>query len=433
MIHTLILATVLAAPLTLSEAIRAAMTNFPGVAASANQTEAARAVVEELESSRLPSLSFAATGVHHSDPMLAIPIHEFDLNNRFPFDRTLLQSAITANYSLYDAGARGARIEEAQHIAESAGAATDAARQNAGARAAVAYTTVLGRAAIADAHGMRITALEAERARVLLLREVGRAARVEELRVDASIAAAVAERGDATAALESAERTLARITGLPLEDTRGSNLVPVSEAALPLPHRDTLERETSGSPLVRQARAREAAQQATIDFERRGRRPEVFASAQELFYATPWAMLEDNWNVGVALRFNFFDGGATSSRIARATASALAATEEVRSAEVETGIALDRAIAELQQSRDTAIGLASAVEKFEEVARIQKLLLENGAGTQADYLRAEADLLAARANLAAARYRAVAARVEIARITGDLSPDWIATNLGAAP
>ena len=433
MLNTLLLATVLAAPLTLSDAIRAAMSNYPGVAASANETEAARAVVEELEASRLPSLTFAATGVHHSDPMLAIPIHEFDLSNRFPFDRTLLQSAITASYSLYDAGARGARIDEAAHIAESAQAATDVARQNAAARAAVAYTTVLGRAAIADAHRMRITALEAERSRVLLLREVGRAARVEELRVDAAMAAAVAERGDATASLESAERTLARITGLPLDQTQASNLVPVSEASLPLPQRDHLEQQTNDSPLVRQARAREAAQQATIDFERRGRRPEVFASAQELFYATPWAMLEDNWNVGVALRFNFFDGGATSARIARATSSALAATEQVRSAEVETGIALDRAIAELQQSRDTATSLASAVEKFEEVARIQKLLLDDGAGTQAAYLRAEADLLGARASLAAAQYRAVAARVEIARITGDLHPDWIATTFGAAP
>ena len=433
MLNTIVLAAVLAAPLTLADAIRAAMANFPGVAASANESAAARAVVEELEASRLPSLSFAATGVHHSDPMLAIPIHQFDLNQRFPFDRTLLQSAITANYSLYDAGARDARIEEAEHIAESTEAATDVARQNAAARAAVAYTTVLGRAAIVDAHRMRITALEAESDRVALLRDVGRAARVEELRVDAAMANAVAERGDAAASLESAERTLARITGLPLETTQAANLVPVSEASLAIPQRDRLENETNDAPLVRQARARERAQQATIEFARSARHPEVHASAQELFFATPWAMLEDNWNVGVAVRFNLFDAGATSARIARAKASALAAGEQVRNAEVETGIALDRAVAELQQSRDTAMSLASAVAKFEEVARIEKLLLDNGAGTQADYLRAEADLLGARANLAAARYRAVAARVEIARIGGDLGPNWIETTFGAVP
>jgi outer membrane protein TolC len=68
-----------------------------------------------------------------------------------------------------------------------------------------------------------------------------------------------------------------------------------------------------------------------------------------------------------------------------------------------------------------------------EVARIEKLSLDVGSGTQTDYLSAEADLLAARANLVNARYREIVTRVDLARITGQLSLEWLAQNLESRP
>ena len=64
--------------------------------------------------------------------------------------------------------------------------------------------------------------------------------------------------------------------------------------------------------------------------------------------------------------------------------------------------------------------------------RIEKLRLSAGAGVETDYLRAEADLLAARANAAEARNRAAAARAELARIAGELTPEWVARAFAAA-
>jgi outer membrane protein TolC len=61
--------------------------------------------------------------------------------------------------------------------------------------------------------------------------------------------------------------------------------------------------------------------------------------------------------------------------------------------------------------------------------RVQKLLLDEGAGTQTDYLSAEADLLAARASLAEARHAAALARVDLARAAGRLDPEWLRQNL----
>jgi outer membrane protein TolC len=439
MLHaSMLLAAVVAAAsppdgrLTLSEAVAAAMQNFPAVAVSTEEARAARAVIDESRAARRPALTLGANATHYSDPALATPIHGFDFRNPPEFDTTLLQSALTASYSIYDAGARDARVEEATHLAESADAAIDVARQQAAARAAAAYATALGRAEIVAAHRTRISALDAELRRVRLLREVGRAPQVEIFRVEAALAAAEAERSDSAAALDAAERTLARITALPLDRTRAENLVPLSESSLALPAIAELESDADDAPLLRQARSRAAAQEATIDFARSGRRPQLTAQAQELFFATDDDYLTDEWNVALQLRFNVFDGGATKARIARATAASRAAAEQVRTAGVETGMALDRALAELQQSRAVVSSLAGAVEKFEEVARVEKLRLDNGAGTQTDYLRAEGDLVLARANLAAARYRAVAARVELARISGVLGPDWVEQTFGAS-
>ncbi|MDO8667184.1 MAG: TolC family protein, partial [Gemmatimonadales bacterium] len=77
--------------------------------------------------------------------------------------------------------------------------------------------------------------------------------------------------------------------------------------------------------------------------------------------------------------------------------------------------------------------LRSAVEQSEEVARIERLSLEVGSGTQTDYLDAEANLLRARASLIEARHAEISARIELARIAGELSPDWITTKVTHGP
>ena len=48
---------------------------------------------------------------------------------------------------------------------------------------------------------------------------------------------------------------------------------------------------------------------------------------------------------------------------------------------------------------------------------------------QMDYLRAESDLLETRAALVTARHARTAALVELARVTGELSPQWLTQNL----
>ena len=73
--------------------------------------------------------------------------------------------------------------------------------------------------------------------------------------------------------------------------------------------------------------------------------------------------------------------------------------------------------------------LELAVAQSEEVARIEALALEAGAGVQTDFLRAQAELFQARASLSQARHGEIMARIELARVRGELSLAWIQDNM----
>jgi outer membrane protein TolC len=87
--------------------------------------------------------------------------------------------------------------------------------------------------------------------------------------------------------------------------------------------------------------------------------------------------------------------------------------------EVEDGV--DAALAWYRTAVARVAALEAAEAQSAEIARIEALALEAGAGVQTDYLRAEADLLTTRAALAEARHGAVEARVRLARVTGGLA------------
>ncbi|MBI4502552.1 MAG: TolC family protein, partial [Gemmatimonadetes bacterium] len=121
------------------------------------------------------------------------------------------------------------------------------------------------------------------------------------------------------------------------------------------------------------------------------------------------------------------------SGIRRASAEQRAANEQVRVAELNIEQAVDRALAALREAHARVAALEIAVDQSAEVVRIERLSLDVGSGTQTDYLDSEANLLRARASLIEARHAEIAARVDLARITGELSQEWLAHTLESVP
>lgn len=423
-----------AARLTLDELVRDALATHPSLGAQRAAYEETRAAAKVAGASRLPRLDAAASATRYQEPMLVQPLHGLDLGRPVAFDETLLQGGVTASYMVFDGGARGARIRQARARVGAAEANLDESqllliRQTTG-----AYADLLARGAVVDAHEARVRALEAERARVERLEAVGRAARVERLRAEAAFSSAVADRVRAQASLDVAVRDLARLSGRDPAALRPERIAPVLLADSTLVDREVqLAATRASNTTVARAGAQLAAASAAVDVARGARLPEVRLLGAQLGRGSANHAMKAEWSLGGMVSVPLFTGGANASEVARASAAHRMAAEQLRLAELQAAQELDRARATVAEADARAASLRDAMERFTEVARVERLSLDTGAGTQTDYLQAEAELLAARAGHAEARAAQLSARAELARVVGELSPAWLHRTVEVAP
>lgn len=416
--------------LTLGEAVEAALGTYPSVKAAEASVASARAAADRAASDRWPDLSLRASATQYEEPMIVQPIHGFEPGTTPPFDETLFEAGLHVGYTLWDFGARSARTRGARLETSASEAGRGSTEQALVADVAGTYLRLLGLREVLEAHHRRIAALEAELRRVQQLRSVGRAARVEVLRVESALARARSDREEVAAETDVAAGELSRLTGLPPASVRPGGLSEVAFSGSDLPDRSALAgRAVAGNPAVARARRRLEAALAGLDAARAARWPELELGGSWVDRGSADGDFRAEWNVGVGLSVPLFTGGRVTSQIAEARAAERGAEQRVRLAEKAVERAVDRAHSSVRGATARLESLEQATRSQEEVVRIEKLRLETGTGTQTDYLDAEAELLSVRAELARARYDALRARVELARAVGELDARWIDENL----
>lgn len=420
--------------LTLVDAMTRALSYHPSVQAFVAQVEVAEEALDEAEAARFPTVSVGASAYRYQEPMLVYPIHAFTPDLIPPFDQNLFQAVADVRYSLFDGGSRSARIDERRARRGNAESSLFDARQNLLSQLIQQYLSVLSRSRTLEAQDRSIQALEAELSRVQQLFDVGRAAPVDVLRVEAAIAAARAERVRIASSLDLAQRNLARLVGIESSAAVSSNLGPVALGDVALPSReDVLRIALESSPRVRLARDDLAVAEAAYDGSRSRRLPSVNVDGRYINYAAASGDNSREWNVGVSLAYTVFSGGEVASGIARSQSEARSAAERLRWTELEVAGEVDRGLSAVEEAAARIESLKTAVARFEEVSRIEELRLETGVGTEVDYIRAEADRLEAEAGLIGARYAEIAARAELARVEGTLGPEWVSEHLRSEP
>jgi outer membrane protein TolC len=417
-------------PLTLVAAVERAQARYPTIEAARQATAAAEAGLGEAGAARYPSLRFTTRATQHDEPMLVTPIHAFRPNLLPPFSETLFQSSLDLSYPITDGGARGARIDQARARRDAAGADLQSAAQALTASVVATYLEVLSEHQILAAHEQRLRALLAEEERVRALKAEGRAAEIDVLRIEAALASASAEETRLRTGIDIAERELARLTGADPAETRGPVLAPVALADTAAGDRAALAAQVlANSPELAAARERHAASAAGLAAAKGARWPQLDLGASLMDWRDDGGNHSTEWQAGVRLQQAIFEGGAIRERIAGARAEQDRAAGALRLAELEAEARLDRALGAVGDARAQVSSLERARDRFAEVARIERVRLAAGPGTQSDYLAAEAELLAARASLVEAKHREIAARVELARVTGGLDRAWLAATI----
>jgi outer membrane protein len=407
---------------TLEEAVSAALLRHPSVAVSAAGVGRAEAGAREVQASLLPALSLEASLTRFQEPMVVAPLHGFD--PRFPpvFDRTLGQGALTAAYSLVDLE-RGARVRRSDAAVAVAEAVAAHARDALIAEVVRRYGAVHTSRQQAAAHESRVTAVEQERSRARRLLEEGRVPRIALLRAEAALSAAQAELQSATSAVAVNEGELARImvaeaslvsTSL-LEEVAVRGELPTRAAAHAL----------AANAEVQRLRAQVRYAEAGIAEADAQWWPRVHLGARYVRYGSGAGDAGGEWQAGVQLSQRVFSGGSRPAAASRARWEVRSAQAELALAELRVAEGVDRALEQVVATGARTAAWRAAVEQLDEVTRIERLALDTGAGVQTDYLSAEADLLRARAALAESLNAELLARVELARVTGELSPTWI--------
>jgi outer membrane protein TolC len=416
--------------LTVRDAARAVAARHPAVAGARAAVARAQAGVQEAEAARLPSLGAEAGLTRHQEPMIVAPLHGLDPRTPPQFDRSLLLGNISASYTLFDGGVRGARIDRAQALADAAQAGEAGVQAMLLADGVRVYLRVRSAREVQVAQERRVAALTSERDRAAQTFREGRAARLLLTRAEAALSSAVAEATASRGEVQVAERELARLTGIELDRIQHDSLrsVRLKTAAAPTVEESLVHARASNQELLRLRRQLMAAEQSRAE-ARALWLPRLQVGARYNQYGAGNGDAQGEWQSGVQVSYPLFTGGTRAAAGERAAAEIAAARSELAVAELRVAESIDRASLAFETARARQEALRAAVAQAEEVARIERLALDAGSGVQSDYISAEAELLRVRAALTEATYAQVLARVELARVVGAITPEWIDENL----
>jgi outer membrane protein len=347
------------------------------------------------------------------------------------FDRTLISGHLSAAWVLYDGGGRSARIARAESGESVADEGVRAAESELIAATSRAFLAVLDARAAERALTGQIEALESERTRNVRLETEGRVAHVEVLRVDAGLARSLADMAASRAGVARDEAELARLLGstptavgalaLATPDPAEPS-VPDRTALIAAAHRDNAD--------IARAELRLAAAEAGRRNARSDLIPTVALAGRYNAFGSGAGDFDVEWQGGLQLSWPVFTGGQRGARVAEADAEVALARQDLRLAQLRVESAVDAALAALAETSARTEALDAAVIQFEAVVGVEQLALDAGAGVQTDFLSARAALLESQMAAFQARHAAIAARIAVARATGQLTLDWIDTELG---
>ena len=425
-----------ASTLTIGRAVERAVASHPAIAAARAGHDRALADLGDARSVERPRLSADASLTQFQEPMVVLPLHGFDPARPPLFDRSLVQSGLTLGWTVYDFGLRGARVRAQAALGDAALAGVSTAERQIIARTASAYVRVLSARGVLAAHDQRIAALRAASARMRSLLAEGKAARVEQLRIDAELQRAIADRIGTESQLAVTEQELAQLMGVTVRELGAfpSGGIRLESGAAGELATDTSSATRSAliahavrsSSELREIDDRARAANAAVSAARSLKYPEVRAMGAVVDRGRLKGDFAAEWQLGLALSYPLYTGGSRTHAIARAEADERIARQQARVARLNVEAGIDRALASLHEARARAAALASAADQSAEVARIERLSIDVGSGTQSDFLAAEAALFQVRAGLIEARNAEFIARVELARLTGELTREWIA-------
>ena len=403
-------------PVTLEEALRAALENSPDLAAATARIAAARGAIVQAQSAFFPTLKVEESYTATNDPvqafMMTLKQRAFDLTTadfNHPGTVDNVGTRLVGRWPLYNGGRDAAARTAATLGADAAQDEFAAARNTLVFEVTRAfYETLKAKRFVASA-GAQVTDLQSSRQLAASRRAEGAALETDVLDADVRLSLAREELVRAQSTVAVAEAVLSGVAGLAATDAitaaepaAGSDAVP--EAAAP-----------DGSherPEISAARKAVARADEDIRAARGNRLPRVNAFAGYDVDSGDLADFSDSWTAGVSVELDVFDGGRTTGAIASAVAARNSAAAELRRVEIAVDVELRRAQLQVEESDARLATSATASQQAERSLALTRERYRQGLALFTQVLDAETSLTAARQRRDAAffdRHIAVAA------------------------
>jgi outer membrane protein len=417
--------------LALGEAVGLALCRNPAtrVAWAAAHQQAAELGVAE--SSWLPSLSATgaenwATGSRYVNTAAGPSFESATVRTA--------DAALNLSLTLFDFGARQARVSSARHLLEAAAWTANSVSQQVVLAAVEAYYGVVAAdgalAAASKAEAAAAHSRDVARGR----RDAGVATRADVLQAETAFDQAVLSRVQSAGTLKGARGTLAVTLGAAAdrEFTLSADPVPSEVPELSARVADLMAEAARQRPDLAAAEAARAAADADVSAARASVRPVITVGAARNFVQITGALNQNYNTLALSVSVPLFTGFDATYRIRAAEAALAARSATAEQVRLQVSLDVWNAYAALdsagQQLRATSALLASAREN-EEVALGR---YQAGVGTIVDVLTAQSAAAAARQQRIGAEQAWQVARAQLALSLGRLSSAEPLATAGAA-
>jgi outer membrane protein TolC len=295
------------------------------------------------------------------------------------------------------------------------------------------YLKALHLERLEQAYAARIASLEAQERRVQLLVTVGRAPRLDALKIGVQLGKA---RHDRLQIANRRRETVALLYNLMGRDPPEQPLPLTTYAPVTAPVGTLAElraRALAGRPELQIAEQEVRAGTARVGSARAERLPSLSLAGAWRERAGADTGWYDEWNVGVQLTMPLMDGGVRRHRVEEAQLAA----EQARQRREEARLAVERQVQDAwnaQAEADSRLELsARSLAEAGEALGIEKLRYEQGVGLITDLLGAETALLTAQADRLQAEFDLIVARLDLLRAGGSLDPARVLALVAAQP
>lgn len=411
--------------LSLDGAIKRALQYNPSLTQIEAQVEVSNAEVDLSRSPLRPRLDLAAQSVWHEEEQSMIP--GLAPGNQ-SFANNLHQLTLEASYLLTDFGRLRATLNASLARAHASASDYQRKRQELIYIVAQTYLEVLTLEQLKTAANSSRASLQELEHNIQVQLEQGRAAHLDLLKAQTSVAHADALLSEYRGSLRARKAALAALLGLEPWQLPPLDTDPVLPAvSAGLEHASGDQR-----PDLTAAQQKLLAAEAALTSAERRYLPEVRLFASAGWYGaddfgtvsgvTPAGTdgFEDNYSVGIRVQVPLFDGGMRRAEVRKSEAETRAATAQILALQLMVYQELEEARSALESAEASVEAYTRAHAAAREALRIEKLKYASGKGVINDVLDAEASVLEAKASLSRARHSLASAGIQYRLACGTL-------------